>query len=206
MNQQINLYQPMFRKQERVFSATAMLQALIIMLVVLAAMYGYSFRQVHQLSAQLERSERNLMLMQQNLARMQVTFPPPSKLLETEIQSLSAKLAERQRVIEALKTGSLANLTGFSAFLEALARQHVPGSWLTRIELHNGGLWMRLNGQSHQPELVPSYLQRLLGEEVFAKTSFNELDIRRSAEDPATVEFEVNSGAPEDRGEKGHAG
>ena len=35
MSQQINLYSPVFRKQQKVFSATTMLQGFLLILVVL---------------------------------------------------------------------------------------------------------------------------------------------------------------------------
>ena len=42
MSQQINLYNPLFLKQEKHFSARTMAQALGIIALALAALYGYA--------------------------------------------------------------------------------------------------------------------------------------------------------------------
>ena len=42
MIQQVNLYQPMFRKQRRIFSAVAMFQSVVLVAIGLAAIYTYS--------------------------------------------------------------------------------------------------------------------------------------------------------------------
>ena len=41
MNQQINLFQPIFRKERKVLSFEALIQISGIMIVALAALYGY---------------------------------------------------------------------------------------------------------------------------------------------------------------------
>ena len=40
--QQVNLYQPIFRKQKKVFSARALVQAVVLVAVALGGIFGYS--------------------------------------------------------------------------------------------------------------------------------------------------------------------
>ena len=46
MNQQINLYQPMFRKQKIMFSAMTMLQVGVFFLIIFASLYVYQSLQL----------------------------------------------------------------------------------------------------------------------------------------------------------------
>jgi pimeloyl-ACP methyl ester carboxylesterase len=63
--------------------------------------------------------------------------------------------------------------------LEALARQHVEGTWLTRIDISGGGTALRLDGRTLASALVPRYVQRLSEEEVMADIAFNYLELQR---------------------------
>lgn len=195
MRQQINLYQPMFRKQEKVFSTVTMLQISGLLVVVLAAIYGYSwwsFKPIEQELARVETEQRRL---QQQIARVSAESPPPvrSRLLEQEVDRLSNELDRMQRVRHAIGGAVFGNQEGFSSFYEGLARQHVSGLWLTQVKLTQGGTRLVLAGKAISPELVPVYLQRLAGEQAFSGLSFNLLEMTRSEEDPSLIEFSVGT-------------
>ena len=195
MNQQINLYQPAFRKQREFLSAIAMLQLSIAALLLIAGLYGYSLHQMQQLQSQLATVKNNVTKMKVSVAEFQSTQVPmvPSKLLQAEINRTSDELARRKRIVDVLSKGSFANTTGFSGHFEALARQHLNGSWLTRISIETGGAFVSLKGITYAPELVPRYLQRLLEEAVFAEASFNLMELNRSAENTEEILFTVGT-------------
>ena len=54
MYQQINLYQPIFRKQRQIFSATTLAQVLGVVAAALLLLYGYGLLQVRGLEGQGE--------------------------------------------------------------------------------------------------------------------------------------------------------
>ena len=56
MKQQVNLYQPIFRQQEKVFSAITMLQITAFFVVVLGAIYAYTTMQLQPFSDELEKA------------------------------------------------------------------------------------------------------------------------------------------------------
>ncbi len=63
MYQQINLYQPIFRKQRQIFSAVTMLQAVGVVAVALLGIYVYAFAKIGGLEGaviQLEGREKAL--------------------------------------------------------------------------------------------------------------------------------------------------
>src|SRR4051812_33188494 len=57
MSQQINLYSPLFRKQKKLFTALAMVQALGIVVIALVGLYGYARVQVTELAGQARDSD-----------------------------------------------------------------------------------------------------------------------------------------------------
>lgn len=193
--QQVNLYQPMFRKQEKVFSAVTMLQISTVLVVMLAAIYGYSWWSFKPIESELARLETEQGRLQQEIARIRAESPPPvpSRLLEQEVVRLSDELERMKHVRQAISGARFGNQEGFSGFYEGLARQHISGIWLTHVSLSHGGTRLSFRGKAISAELVPVYLQRLAGEQAFSGMSFNLLELTRSEADPSIIEFSVGT-------------
>ena len=183
MYQQINLYQPIFRKQRQIFSAVAMAQALAVVTLALLAIFAYGLLRVRGLEAavvQLEGRERALTT---QLARID---PASSRSrrdeVEQELARLNATLLDQQRLIEVLRERPLGNGTGFSGYLAALGRQRTPELWLTALAINGGTGAIELACRSLTPKLVPEYMQRLGREAVLAGQQFDRFEIERDEE------------------------
>lgn len=184
MNQQINLYQPMFRRQEKVFSALTMLQTISLFLVVLGIIYFYGQSQLKPLQDQVRKLSRDTASLQAQVNKYRKQVPPAgrSKLLENEIARLQRELEQRRQIRDILAHREIGNSIGFSRYMEALARQHVQGTWLTGVAIDNGGKSLSLHGKTLASELVPRYIQRLGSEQILAGISFNAMDLQRPPE------------------------
>ena len=195
MNQQINLYQPIFRKQKKVFTVVAMLQVTLIAITLFILMGGYSFMQLGKLKQQEKRALANLSRSQVQYKQIQdeSAHGTNEKLLTAEISRLQREIEQKKAVSDLLAQGPLANTRGFSNHFEALARERVEGAWLTRIEISDGGASLALSGITFSADLVPEYLRKLLQEQVFTKTSFNVLGMERSATKPEEIHFQVKT-------------
>lgn len=199
MNQQINLYQPMFRKQKAVFSALAMVQVWAIIVLMMAGISGYTALRLLRLESQWANAQKYQAITQGNVDKLkaQELEKTPSKLLESEVQRVQAELVERRQVAGLLLQGALSNTRGFSAQFEGLARRHAAGSWLTEISMREGGNWINLRGMALAPEVVPTYLQNLLSAEAFAGMKFNVLNLQAAADDSGRIWFEVGTAEKE---------
>lgn len=192
MSQQINLYQPIFRRQRKIFSAVTIMQAAGLFVVGLLAIYGFARWQVASLESQVESLEA-----QRDAAMTQLqtlTGTPQvarSRLLDRQLTSLEQETAQKQRLLAALETRRFGNDAGFSAHLSALARQRVNGLWLTRITLSESAV--ELAGRTEAGELVPRYLSRLGQETAFAGTDFARIELSRDDERAASVAFTVST-------------
>lgn len=184
MIQQINLYQPIFRTQRKVFSAGAMSQAIGVVIVALALLYGWGVWQTHNLQsrvlalqAQQTRASTTLERLEANLAARQ-----PSAALTQALTAATQDRAARRALLETLSTRSHPNGAGFADLLAGLARTHVAGLWLTDIVLGNGGENISLAGATMRSSLVPELVRKLADAPAYAGVEFKRLQIRRDDE------------------------
>lgn len=191
MSQQINLFNPVFLKQKKYFSALAMMQALGLILfgtILLAAYAGY---QVSDLSKRVVATNAQLGLAQAQLTKVNTELGPQqkSKVLEEEIQKTEAEVKSLNQVFNILQKGEFGNTKGYSEYLRAFSRQVVGGLWLTGFTIHGAGNEIGIQGRVLQPELVPEYIKRLKDEPIMQGKSF------------ATLEMQVPQDSQEKKGE-----
>ena len=103
-------------------------------------------------------------------------------------------MALRERVRGLLNRGIFANTQGFSGYFTAFGRQHVPGVWLTSMQITGAADELMLSGRSQVPELVPRYLQRLSQEKQLAGIEFQSFQMNRPKDHARYVEFTVRTG------------
>jgi hypothetical protein len=188
MYQQINLYQPIFRKQRQIFSAATLAQGLGIVAAALLAIYAYGLVQVRGLEGEVVQLEGREKALTTQLARID---PGQSKNrraeVEQELKRLNATLLAQQRLIDVLREQPLGTTAGFSGYLSALSRQRTPELWLTQLAINGANGALELSGRSLKPELVPEYLQRLGHETALAGQRFDALEIEHDATTGDTV-------------------
>lgn len=192
MSQQINLYNPLFRRQQTHFSLLAMLQGLAAILAAALLLYAYAAYQVAGLTKQTEQSAARLRVEQDRLAGAASGYSPQqaNELLKNEVVQLEKKADEASRLVETLRSGVVGNTTGYSDYLRAFSRQAIPGLWLTHFKLN--GTQISLSGGVISPELVPGYLQKLGGERVMQGKRFSNLQMQ-AAKDDKYLEFTLHS-------------
>lgn len=195
MNQQINLFQPIFRRQKKVFSAATMLQTCAIFLVVFSLIYLYGRYQLRPAEKELSYLKKDISALTKKADRLEKEFAPRgnSKLLESEIARLDEELSNRKKVREILQQQSHGSAGGFSGYLEALARRHIEGTWLTEVNISNGGRFLGLRGKTLASELVPVYITRLSNEKLLNGKAFNVMEMSRSEKDKNELNFYVST-------------
>ena len=204
MSQQVNLYQPIFRKEEKKFSTVAMLQAMGLVVVGVVAIYAYTGWQVGTLKSELKRAEQQHAAAGKRLADATEKFGlrPGRTSLDGEIARMEGEIVAKQRIQEILQRGIFSNTHGFSDYFVSFARQHTPGVWLTGFDITGAAEQMTLAGRSTNPELVPRYMQKLSVEKTLSGIEFRVFQMNRPATDAKEpdaryVEFQVKtSGNP----------
>lgn len=184
MSQQINLYSPIFRRQEKKFSAFAMLQAIIVILAGVALLAGLNFWRVMVLRSDLKNVEQRQTAVMKQFDDAKHQFKPRigDPKLEEEVAKLEAILAVSGPAQAILRRDIFGESRGYSTYFVALARQSVSDLWLTGIEITGAGQTIQLSGRARVPERVPQYLQKLSSEKVLSGSEFKVFRLDRPEE------------------------
>ncbi|HET6656083.1 MAG TPA: PilN domain-containing protein [Gammaproteobacteria bacterium] len=181
MIQQINLYQPILREPQKVFSARTMGQALAIIAAALVLLYAWGSWQTHELKARVATLQAQQRHDNAVLEKLEATLAArqPSAALSQALAAAEHERDARQALLEALSAPHRANTAGFAPVLEGLARTRVPGLWLTGIAVANGGADIRLAGRTTRSARVPELVHQLADASAFSGVEFKRLEIRR---------------------------
>ncbi|MFM9885134.1 MAG: hypothetical protein ACKVQT_19090 [Burkholderiales bacterium] len=183
MSQQINLFNPVFLAQKKIFSARTMTIGAAIVVAALIALHATQRVQLAMLAHQLADADAQFKDAQQQLTAFAAEKKrSPSKVLEDEAARLEERLKAQERLLESFASGSLGNAEGFARYLTALARQSLPGVWITGFSIDGADGLKQLRGRVLQPELLPSYLRMLHREEAFRGQAFAELHMNAIAD------------------------
>ncbi|MET3131395.1 hypothetical protein AAKU55_001657 [Oxalobacteraceae bacterium GrIS 1.11] len=200
MSQQINLYNPLFRKQKKYLAAATMAQALGLVLVCALALVVYGQQRVGALERQAGQIQTELDLLEARKARSGVDFPPRvrSKAIELELAQAESDHKALQDVATILLRGEFGNTKGYSAYFRAFAHNRVTGLWLTGVSIVGAGNEIGLQGRTLQAGLVPGYISGLSRQPVLQGKSFGRLDIaqaplEKSAAVPRYLEFSLQA-------------
>lgn len=186
MTQNINLFNPAFRKQRQLLSFATLVKCLGLVVLVLVAFQFYLQQQVSGLTGELRSVQALLKDERDRVAQLtgQAAARKPDAQVEAEIARLEVELRQAQEAMAALKGGAFGNRQGFADYLRAFSRQSVDGLWLTAFTITGGGE-LEIRGRALRPDLVPNYIQRLNREKVFAGRSFARFEMSRPEAEPA---------------------
>ncbi len=181
MTQQVNLYHPIFRKQQKRFSAKAMLQAGVAVLTGIVLVYALSWWRIDVLRKQAHEVDQQQVAAVKRITGIGKEFPlrTAAPVLVARLRQLQQRVAASEQAYRILRHEHFGSTSGYSDYLVAFARQHVPGLWLTGLSIGGTGQNMTLEGRSTRPDLVPRYLQRLATEKILAGTDFAVFRITR---------------------------
>jgi len=181
VSQQVNLYHPIFRKEEKKFSAATMLQAGLIVLTGVVLMYGYAAWRTHDLRAQQQdiNAQYVAALARLNDASTKLPTRRANLRLDQQVRDLERRIEAVEVIRNMARRDLFKSSAGYSDTLLALARQSTAGLWITGLTLSGAGNSVVLAGRTHSPELVPSYLKRLASEKSLAGQEFEIFQITR---------------------------
>lgn len=195
MKQQVNLYQPIFRKQRIVFSARTMAVFGIGFLVILLLWSTLIQQRVGHLESELERQTRAERQAVEQLVRLQREAPPaePGDELVAETEALEEQARRLETSFTTLRRQVPEVRARLRPRLEALGQHHPEGLWLTGIEMDEDGSHLRLTGRALAARLVPEYLQALSTDPAVSGLSFRQVRMDAARDGLPGVEFVVST-------------
>lgn len=174
MKQQINLYQAEFHpKQVRLPARqvlTISITAITFMFLINGVLFGenhYLNTKVESLTQRLQRVTANNTVLQNKVDEQKVDDD-----LQLAVVEAGKQLRARQKIMLWVDQSSKDNKVYFSSLLEGLSRQHVPGLWLSSVDIEEGGQVLNLQGNTLNPKLMPELLAKLNSEPAFVGREF----------------------------------
>ena len=217
MSGQINLFNPIFLKTKKVFSAVAIFQAVGLVLLGAILMLMYAQFQSKELNKNADIVNAQLRTAEAQVAKLRAMAVPAvaNAVFENTLAKLEADIKNRQKIAAILQKSDFGNTKGYSAYMLAFARQVPSGVWLTGFNITDGGNEVALQGRSLKPELVPAYVSQLKRENIMQGKSFSALQMQlpqivsvpvagkveasKPVEYAAYVEFDLRSSDPAEK-------
>jgi hypothetical protein len=183
VSQQINLFNPIFLKQKKIFTALPMAEALGIVVAGALLMVWFAGHRVAELEQRAAAGKKALASREARLNTANAQFAPRQKspVLLAELAEAEAQLAALHDVEAVLRGGALGNTAGYAEYFRAFSRQNVNGLWLTGLTIVGAGKDIGVQGKAMQPTMIPNYIARLTGEKVMRGKTFASLKIDRGS-------------------------
>jgi hypothetical protein len=195
MNQQINLFQPIFRKERKLLSFETMLQICAVVLIALAGLYAYGWWHTQQLNgdvARLQKQHQKRLAQLERVSR-EASKRPAQTQVQDEIARLQAELKAERYILSLLDGDEVGQATGFSEYLQIFTRRVVQGMWLKEFVVYDGGDHMLIRGGSVSADLVPKFLKGLSQEPQLQGMHFSVLQMARDKPNKSWIEFVLSS-------------
>lgn len=189
MHQQINLYQPVFRKQQKVFSAVTLAQiagAVVLLLLLILGHARWTLAQMDTAAQSLQQKHDHLR--KQVSALEESLRTPDTAALDEEIERLNESIAQRRSLLAGFAQLSFERRSGFSGPFRVLAEQQVHGLWLDGVTV-NGAGQIEIRGTTLDAKLVPVYLQKLEAHPELSTSRFETVSMTRTDAALPHVEF-----------------
>lgn len=202
MTQQINLFNPIFLRQEKYFSAKTMVESLTLILIALFAFYAYVQSDVRSLRYVADDVAHQLSDARDRFLKVGGELSPQgrSKLLEAQVARAESEAHGKEALLVSLRATTVGKAGGYSEYFAAFARRTLPGVWLTGFSI--GGEQLSIRGRVLHPDLVPVYIRALNKESVLRGRSVTWLKLVAHHEPPGAaapaaapsryVEFELS--------------
>ena len=195
INQQVNLFQPIFRKERKLLSFRVLLQASGMVLFALMLMYGWGWWQSRAMHADLAQLQGQMAQRTATLTALgaQLAQSRPESGPQQELARLEREMLARRKIVDTLTQVRESYTEGVSGYMESFARQSPQGLWLTGFTVRGGGEGLVIRGSAMKPELVPSFIQQLAAETTLSGTRFGLLQIQRE-DKKDNVDFTLYTG------------
>lgn len=196
--QTVNLYQEQFRPRRIAWPIERFLTFGALAMVCMFAWYALERERVSTLAETRAQAEQQLALWDARSAQLDTHM---AKLKSPDqAQRLSAlrhELRATRELNRYLSNALPRSAPLFSDYLDALARRHQTGMWLTDIEILAGGEQLRLGGSALEAQTVPDFLLALSSELAYAGRTFSSVLLNREPDAEWKVDFVLSTARDE---------
>ncbi|NOZ53972.1 MAG: PilN domain-containing protein [Gammaproteobacteria bacterium] len=195
MNQQINLFQPIFRKARTILSFAALFQVNIIFIVALSLLFSFNVWKEKQLRLELNAFavQHHALVAQVDKLRDEAKKLKEEYYSENQLALLKAEISAYDYIFQTLGSEFSNRTVGFSIYFETFSRQVIKGLWITGFSVSQGGKVINITGGALKPEMVPQFINRLSTEPGLSGINFSVLHLDRKEQQRQWLEFFLSS-------------
>ena len=192
--QNVNLYQDEFRPQHIAWPCERFLLLGLVLAIAMSGWFVMEKRRLDTLADTRNKHEQQLALWDARIAQLEtnlakINSPDQAQL----ISELTDELRASRKLSRYFETDVPRNAPVFSEYLDALARRHQEGMWLTDIQILSGGEQLRFGGSALKPKAVPDFLLALSAELAYAGRTFSSLLVNREEDAAWKVDFMLST-------------
>ncbi|MDH3713114.1 MAG: hypothetical protein OET44_04600 [Gammaproteobacteria bacterium] len=192
--QNVNLYQEQFRPKRIAWPIQRFMVLGAVAMFCLVGWYAMERQRLNTLQATQQKYQQQLALWDSRMAQLETQL---AKLESPDQQQLIAELRDELRGSRELSRYFETAVTGngpvFSEYLDALARRHQRGMWLTDIQILRGGQKLRFGGSALNAKTVPDFLLALSSELAYAGRTFSSMLVNREPDADWKVDFVLST-------------
>lgn len=192
MKQQINLYQEQFYEKRIRFPALHMF------LLTLLSVFFIAGGSIWLKISNQEARDRNAKLLS-DVAVLTVEVDAMKARIQTQtvhagllaaVADANRQIVLKERLLSMVDVSTHGGIASrFSALMEGLARRHVEGMWLVRVDIRKGGQELLFEGSTLDAALLPVFIGRLHDEEAYAGREFKTIIMHRNEEHAQKIDF-----------------
>ena len=191
MPQQINLSNPIFLTQKRYFSASTMVRALGVFLLLGGLLSAYWLWTLQTLNAGYQQSvlsnQREIDRLQAAIQINRAAAGPADAAMVKELETRQFELQQRELLLRELKRGLLREGYGHAARLQLIARSIPPQAWVSEVRADD--LRLELSGYTQEPAALNAWVARLAESPLLEGQQLSLVKVER-------VVTEARAGAP----------
>ncbi len=179
MMQQINFYLPEFQPNRELFRSSVILIFIFSFILLLAIITITSNTDNKAIQKQIDQKKIVADNIKNQLQQFSDSKVHVSMIeLDNKIIDIKNEISRREQLLQVISYQQLGNDLGFSAQMEAMARQSNPQISLTIFSIKRGGKYLELVGKTTSADRLPAYIAALKSETVFSQTGFGVLTIK----------------------------
>ncbi len=181
MRQNINLFNPLFQRQESLLTTPVILLSALVVLSLSLGFSEWVRFQTNQLKQKDTLEMAKMSQVQQKVDQLRGLSNDKSKtqIYEAQLKEVESALNNHARINEILRGSDFGNTQGYSAYLVAFAKQIPEGVWLTGFSLEGSGMEISLTGRTLVPESLPLFVSHLKHEKIMQGKTFSKLEMQR---------------------------
>lgn len=179
MHQQINFFQPVFRKQHKVFSAVTLAQIVATVAVLLLLLFVHAGWTLAGMESSVGNLQQQYHHLQQQVGVLKdVPRNPDTVALDKEILQLQTHIEGSGELLAHFDNLVIENQRGFHNRFRILTEQHIPDLQLEGITV-DGNAHIEIRGSTRDARQVPVYLQQLSMQPGLSATAFATVQLTR---------------------------